>query len=411
MSRRSSGIGVHAAALFAVVALGFGIPAFAQSGPPPLPKDLHFPAPSGAPAVQQEEVLSYWTTETGWASELQLRNNSLQDLTVTPVLRLADGTETPLAAVSIKPEEAKSIDLDQAVTAAGASQLVGTYGSAALRYMSPSQASLYAAMIIRRPGHPTVFHVDAMGNSEGMQAGGSEGIWWLPQSTATGYLVVTNLGTHMVPVALSIYDASGRESGQNLSLAAHQTLRFSIRALVQAAGFTGSYGGISISTNAHAGSLDALHFLYDDSAGFGAILKMFHHDPKAKLAERDYAHTGSWTLRAPMLALSTPDPALAFPPKTQLHPLLFIHNVTAKTITATLRFNWRAANATGKAGGPTLQLAPYQTQQVDVAALQKAGTIPPNADWALVTLVTNSLPDEVVAVASSYGVLPGAERF
>lgn len=39
---------------------------------------------------------------------------------------------------------------------------------------------------------------------------------------------------------------------------------------------------------------------------------------------------------------------------------------------------------------------------MDVAALQKAGTIPPNANWALVTLTTNSLPDEVVAIASSY---------
>lgn len=51
----------------------------------------------------QEEIISYWTSETGWSSELQLRNNSLQDLTVTPSLRMADGTETALSAVTYNP--------------------------------------------------------------------------------------------------------------------------------------------------------------------------------------------------------------------------------------------------------------------------------------------------------------------
>ena len=54
-----------------------------HSGTPPLPAD-------------QEQFISYWTTEAGWHSELELRNNiAAQDLTVTPVLRSADGTEAP----------------------------------------------------------------------------------------------------------------------------------------------------------------------------------------------------------------------------------------------------------------------------------------------------------------------------
>lgn len=129
---------------------------------------------------------------------------------------------------------------------------------------------------------------------------------------------------------------------------------------------------------------------------------MFRYDPTATLKERDFAHTGQWTLRAPMLALSNPDTALAFPPGTALHPQLFIRNTTAKPVAATLRFNWRAENGTGKAAGPALQLGPYQTQRVDVAALQDAGAIPKAANWASVRLVTNSSPDEVMAVAASY---------
>jgi hypothetical protein len=39
---------------------------------------------------------------------------------------------------------------------------------------------------------------------------------------------------------------------------------------------------------------------------------------------------------------------------------------------------------------------------VDVAALQNAGVLPKQANWASVTITTNSKPDELVAVAASY---------
>jgi hypothetical protein len=371
-------------------------------GPPPLPKDKKFPAASGLPAVQQEQFLSYWTSETGWHSDLQLRNNSLQDLAVTPVLRRSDGTEVPLSPITIKSEEVVSVNLDDAISASNAPNLVGTYGSAVLRYTSPTQASLYAAIMVSEPGHPIMFHIDENGDAESFQSGSREGIWWLPNNTATGYLIETNFGSQTIPLVLSLYDPAGREYRQVVALPAQETVRLSIRDLVRAAGFTSSYGGIKVAAAAHAGSLDTVQFLFDENAGFSALMKMFDYDPQVQIGARDYARTGSWTLRAPMLALSTPDPALAFPAGTQLQPLLMFRNTTAKTISAALRFTWRSATTTGKTAGLTLQLAPFQTQQVDVAALQKAGTIPLDANWALVTLTTNSLPDEVVAVAASY---------
>jgi hypothetical protein len=50
-------------------------------------------------ASDQERIIAYWTSETDWKSELQLRNNQAkQDLTITPVLRLPNGTETHPAA-------------------------------------------------------------------------------------------------------------------------------------------------------------------------------------------------------------------------------------------------------------------------------------------------------------------------
>ncbi len=145
----------------------------ARKGPPP---------PPPPPAADQELVIPYWTTETGWSSELQLRNNVVgQDLTVTPALRLPDGTETPLTPVTIKPQEVKSVDVAAAISAAGAPQLVATYGSAVLRYHSPSLKALYASVMIRAMGHAIAFHVDGNAEYEPESVGSREGIWWLPR--------------------------------------------------------------------------------------------------------------------------------------------------------------------------------------------------------------------------------------
>jgi hypothetical protein len=355
------------------------------------------------PASDQEQFVAYWTSETGWSSELQLRNNTPgQNLTVTPVLRLANGEETSLAPVTVAPQEVKSVDVGAAIFAAGAPQLIGTYGSVVLRYRSPYAASLYAAMMIRKTGHAVAFHIDAIGESQEFQSGSREGVWWLPKDTTSDYLIVANQGKDPIPLDLSLFDANGKESRQRLLLKPAQTTRYSVRQLLQAAGLGGSYGGIKIAANAHSGSLNTLHFLFDEAAGFSAILKMFDYSPQAKLEERDYARTGAWTLHAPMLALSNPDVALAFPPGTILQPQLFLRNNTGKPLDATLRFNWRAGSSTGKAAGPQLRLNPFETRRIDVAALQDGNTLPKQANWASVTLTTNGNPEELMAVAASY---------
>ena len=58
----------------------------------------------------QESFAPYWTAEPGWETELQLRNNLASGaLTVTPVLRLANGNEIPLDPVTISSNAAASI--------------------------------------------------------------------------------------------------------------------------------------------------------------------------------------------------------------------------------------------------------------------------------------------------------------
>jgi len=173
MSSRSFFLGFR---LFAVLCTAlWSLPCLAQQ------PNVLAPQSGKSAAVDREQFFPYWTTETGWRSELQLRNNlAAADLTVTPALRATDGTETPLSPVTVKPNEVKIVDIEAAVMGS-APRYIGTYGSVVLRYHSPSPQNLFAMLMIHNIGHSIAFHIDATGEDPDLQQGSREGIWWLPE--------------------------------------------------------------------------------------------------------------------------------------------------------------------------------------------------------------------------------------
>jgi hypothetical protein len=392
--------------LVAVAFAVFSAPAAAQ-GPPASPSDndktaLHKPFARFREVTAFEQYIVYWTTEPGWRTELQLRNNlELSELTVTPALRTADGTETALPAVTIKPGDVVSVDLYHALMRA-APRLVGSWGSLVLRYHAVVHRALYAAVMVSAVGRPIAFHLDPFGRGSAYQTGSREGIWWLPRESVTGYLILTNAGDQRVDPSLVLDDSSGKGWQQTLSLSPRETKRLSIRALLQQAGLTGSYGGIKIELSSGAGYVDSAHLLFDETGGFSAVMKMFTHDPASTLSSRSFGGVKEWTTRAPMLALSDPDPALGFPAGTTVQPKVFIRNASGKAFTAHIRFNWRSATASGKTVPLDLAFKPDETQVIDVAALQAQKLLPADAQWAAAILNAPVLPDDLLAVAASY---------
>jgi hypothetical protein len=347
-----------------------------------------------------EQFAVYWTTEAGWNTELHLRNNLVtQDLIVTPSLRAPDGSETALSAVTVHPADVITVDLRSAIASA-APQLLATYGSIVFRYQAPVPRALYAAVMIELPGTPIEFHLDAFLQPYKWVAGSREGIWWQPGDSLKDYLVLTNTGDSAVDANLILYDPSGKAWQHKLTLGARQTVRLSVRSLLQQSGLTGSFGGIKIDASKGAGYLDSAHFVYDESSGFLALMKMFDHHPNATLTERSLTDK-QWTIRAPMLALTSPDPALALPSEAVLQPTILLRNASPNAYTAQITFNWRSDATTGKST-TAVPLQPYETRLVDVADLQNQGAIPANARWAYVSITAPVKPDELLAVAASY---------
>jgi hypothetical protein len=390
-----------AVAVFSTIALAQVSPASSSVGREPA---VHSPTSSAhfSEVSAFDQYVSYWTTEPGWHTELQLRNNlESGQLIVTPAVRMPDGTETALPPVSIESGDVVSIDLHDALTKT-APQLVGGWGSVVLRYHAVVFHALYAAVMVRAVGHSVAFHLDGFIPSPNYQTGSREGIWWVPTQPVTDYLILTNTGDQKLDSSFVLYDAGGKGWQQKLSLSARETRRVSMAALVQQAGLTGSYGGIRMDVAEGAGYLDSAHLLFDELSGFSAEMKMFRHDPSSTLSSRSFGGVKEWTTRAPMLALSNPDPALGFPEGATLQPKVFVRNATGKSYTAHMRFNWRSATASGKSAPLDLAFKPYETKVVDVAALQAQKLLPADAPWVAVVLSAPVQPDELLAVASSY---------
>ena len=115
--------------------------------------------------------------------------------------------------------------------------------------------------------------------------------------------------------------------------------------VVRKTGLSGSYGGITLASSSSASVLDGVHFLYDETAGFSALMNLFARKPGTKLQERTWAGNQQWTMWALMLALQTPDPAAGFPGGTVLEPMIFLRNATGKKLSAGITLTWRGDSA------------------------------------------------------------------
>jgi hypothetical protein len=107
-----------------------------------------------------ELFLSYWTVEQGWSTELEIRNNvAWRDLTVTPVLRMADGAEIALQPVTVPPEHVASVDVREALFAIAPDLLDrnGSFGSVVYRYPGMSKATSSAPAWCSETNRPSGF--------------------------------------------------------------------------------------------------------------------------------------------------------------------------------------------------------------------------------------------------------------
>jgi hypothetical protein len=324
-----------------------------------------------------------------------IRNNASQQMTVLPVLRSRTGTETNLEPVSIAPNASQSVSVADALTRVAPSILsdADAYGSVVFRYNSVSAGHIYAGTVVGRTGSPVMFHFDAAKSVPEFTSGSYQSIWWRPTKEDTGTLVLTNLGDRDIQGNIRLLDAKGRSTTHTFAIGRRQTQQVSLTELLSKDGLEGEFGGVAIEPQNSPGNLQVLQFTLNQTTGLGVLLKVF---PKSVLAEKQF------TIRASMVAMAHPDPALALPAETRLQPRIFLYNSTEHPIIAHLLVDWHSATDWGRKPVPDLTIAPGATQILSLAESdeQQLG-IPTTATWGSVEISYASDDGDLVALEAS----------
>src|SRR5581483_1020434 len=365
----------------------------AQNRPdPPKPRP---PQPAKWEPKPQQVFVPYWTLEPGWNTTLEIRNNVAQrEISVQPVLRTAAGVEVPLPVVSVSSDHVVSINLREAAAAAlGLINQLGSFGTVVYRFDGLDASNIFASAVVQAIGAPISFHFDSGGGDE-TDVQRFEGVWWLPQQTSTGYLIIANASSSPVQIRANFTDPSGKAHTTTVGIGPRQATRLNVRDIVSSAGFESQWGGVSLMVLSAATAISAAQVVFDQTTGFSALLKMFDQVASDQPRLR--------TLRAPMMALSTPDPGLALPEGTELRPQIFLRNTTSSPLPAAVRLNWRSANAAGTFAYPGTTLAPGEARLLDIAALQAKGEIPAAANWGTLAIQYQGNTADLVAVAASF---------
>ena len=350
------------------------------------------------PKSRQEVIAPYWSLESGWKTSFEIRNNlPTEAMRVTPVLRTHSGEELRLPVIEVGSEQIRSVDLHSLLTENQARRLRNSpYGSVAFQFEGWGLRNIYASTMITMPGHPIGFHFDAIGHYARAESHEFSGVWWMPNETLTNYLLITNNSEEPVRLSLRISGADFAWTEDMIPLGPRQSRRVVVREMLQKHGISATFGGIKVRIESKSGAVQVNQIAFDEKVGFSAIMRMFER-PTIK-AQR----TSPAPLRAPMVALRTPDPALGFPSDVVLNPFIFISNTTAATQALSLDVHWRKPGQWASTPLLIENLKAGETRKIAIADLQKSGQVPPDAHWANVEISTDGEPGDVIAVAASY---------
>lgn len=362
----------------------------AQTRPPAHPPRPKVVGPAKWTPSVQEVFVPYWTLESGWSTTLEMRNNvTRHDVTVTPVLRASTGQETSLGSVTVSPQHVVSLDLASAVAAIRAN--VGPFGSVVFRFDGLHTDNLFAASIVRREGEPIDFHFDGQAAGPTYYSVGIEGMWWIPAPTSVDYLILTNPLRRSVTGTLGLSSSFASHRSIAVSLRPGETKRIELREILGQSSI-GGMGGLTLSLPGKE-PISATQIVFDETTGLTAMMKMFDRETDNEVRSR--------VLRAPMMALTQPDPSLGFPVGTQLLPRIFLRNAGVNPAQVVASIDWRSQNS-GTFNFPALTLSPGELKVINLVDYEKAGQIPPDAMWGTLKIGYTGRRADLVAIAISY---------
>jgi hypothetical protein len=369
--------------LAAFVSIWVSCTALAQTSAPAAPQRPKVMAPHRpiAPTITKPKSLAAgtptlrsvvggpWMTDANFKSSIYLKNAVATDpITVTPILYLSNGTKYTLPNVTLEPSGTAIVDINAGLEQQGIASYATLSGYVELQYAWPwdpicafiRDVDVAHSLIFTyglQPATPTT----QSQNSSATQT--AEGIWWMRESNVTGFVALTNTSSQQVTANVQVSDSRNALLGNHpVTVSPNGT---KIVNLSELQSVPGSAGGIHITYNAPQDSLLINGGLEDQSDGYSATLRFVAAPPvSAKSAQMSFGELG--------LMVGAADPMMAFPAGTTFTPYSILRNVSDSPISVTPTLWWMEGGAARSSQLSKINLAPNQTQSLDVMSLISA---------------------------------------
>jgi hypothetical protein len=340
----------------------------------------------------------YWTTETGYTSILEMKNNRVKEtLTARPTLYFRSGEELPLAPVTLGPRQTAVLNINQALAVLPADpRRERQQGTLKLDFEASNEQGIMGTVSVTNPDRGIAWNFRLYAVDSTLPSNPLRGVFWFPDEKTRGLVELQNASEEFITVSLR-FEIEGRSYVlPPARFAPDQGYTLDLREELHKLGLDGvKSGGIELAYEGAADSLKAHEVLFNNQ-GFSTEVDL--------IASQSHGMSHPLALRTPQFAVGPADPRTGLPPETSFKPTLVLHNFDSASMAVTLFVGFQVGNAPTEKQFP-VTLTPGETQVLALQPLLK-DLIPPNARWASLEIQTQAgkgLATALVSVSQDGG--------
>lgn len=337
--------------------------------------DKASPAPTTPKASRlqpkpQQVFSGFWRVDQGFESTLRIKNILItQNLTVSPVVYMADGTAYALPSIDLAPGGIRDVSINEALQEAPPSIRghVSQFGSVVLHFTSPSVANAATNMQVLNTTQSLVFTVSSKPILPRAVAPNGdqtlESLWWKHDPGVRVFAAVTNTSGEQKHVELQIVGSHGsiRVERRNLLPKATDIVDLSelIRELPEQ---ENQIGGIRVKFDGAPNDVFATTGLVNPDEGYSATseFRLIH--------DMGSAPTSHFSVGAVGLMVGAQDPMMGFPKDTRFSVYAALRNSSDRQVTVTPTLFLMNGSTPSRVPLPPERLAPHEARQLSLAS-------------------------------------------
>lgn len=324
---------------------------------------------------QHKLYASYWSTERGFNSTLEMKNNRIKETLIARVsIYFTNGEEHTLESLSIAPRQTLMIDIDSVIASLPASRRkrIPREGTVEVEYEGPNATSLMGSVSVTNPAQGIAWSFFLYPAYQATSIAPLQGLFWFPNRKTEGMVLLHNISGSGMTVHPRVEVSGASYLLPDVTLRGEELVKLDLRkALRHLDPDRPAAGGIELTYEGEPDSLRA-HGLLFDGQGFSTQVDFNRVVSLIEPQELTY-HT-------PRFAIGEADPILGVPQKTKFEPRLILHHFGDGQLEVVASLSFRNETGPQEVAIPIVM----QARETRVMELEShlGGRVPQDAHWA-----------------------------